>query len=42
MWVSRGFREEYATAQAVKLAIIDQAAEEVLGPATADRQLADA
>jgi hypothetical protein len=25
MWVSRGFREEYADAQAVKLAIIDQA-----------------
>ena len=35
MWVSRGFREEYATAQAVKLSIIDHACEEVLGPATA-------
>jgi DNA-binding transcriptional regulator GbsR (MarR family) len=27
MWVSRGFREEYARAQAVKLSIIDQAFE---------------
>jgi hypothetical protein len=25
MWVSAGFRREYATAQAVKLAIIDAA-----------------
>lgn len=31
MWVSRGFREEYATAQAVKLSIIDRACDVVLG-----------
>lgn len=31
MWVSRGFREEYAGAQAVKLSIIDQACETVFG-----------
>ena len=31
MWVSRGFREEYATAQAAKLSIIDHASEAVLG-----------
>ncbi|MDB5550845.1 MAG: hypothetical protein JWL86_829 [Rhizobium sp.] len=31
MWVSRGFREEYAGAQAVKLSIIDHACEAVLG-----------
>jgi hypothetical protein len=33
MWVSRGFREEYAAAQAIKLSIIDQACEAALGPA---------
>ena len=33
MWVSRGFREEYAGAQAIKLSIIDHACEAVLGPA---------
>ena len=33
MWVSRGFREEYAGAQAIKLSIIDQACEATLGPA---------
>lgn len=32
MWVSRGFREEYAGAQAIKLSIIDHAFEAVLGP----------
>jgi hypothetical protein len=32
MWVSRGFREEYAGAQAIKLSIVDQACETVLGP----------
>lgn len=32
MWVSRGFREEYASAQAIKLSIIDQAFEKALGP----------
>jgi len=42
MWVSRGFREEYAAAQAVKLSIIDEAAEAVLGPAVAERTLANA
>lgn len=35
MWVSRGFREEYAAAQAIKLSIIDHAYEAMLGPATA-------
>lgn len=30
MWVSRGFREEYASAQAVKLSIIDHAFEAML------------
>jgi len=35
MWVSRGFREEYASAQAIKLSIVDQACEAVLGPAGA-------
>lgn len=33
MWVSRGFRLEYATAQAVKLSIIDHACETVMGRA---------
>lgn len=33
MWVSRGFREEYAAAQAVKLSIIDEAYEAVFGVA---------
>jgi hypothetical protein len=33
MWVSRGFREEYASAQAIKLSIVDHACEAVLGPA---------
>jgi hypothetical protein len=33
MWVSRGFREEYASAQAIKLSIIDQAFEATLGSA---------
>jgi hypothetical protein len=42
MWVSRGFREEYAAAQAVKLSIIDQAAEAILGPAVVERTLANA
>lgn len=42
MWVSRGFREEYAAAQAVKLSIIDEAAEAILGPAVAERILANA
>lgn len=42
MWVSRGFREEYADAQAVKLSIIDQAAEAVLGSVVLERSLADA
>ena len=42
MWVSRGFREEYAAAQAVKLAIIDQATEAVFGPAALERILANA
>lgn len=31
MWVSRGFREEYAEAQAIKLSIIDQAFEAAFG-----------
>jgi hypothetical protein len=31
MWVSRGFREEYAGAQAAKLSIIDHACEAVFG-----------
>lgn len=35
MWVSRGFREEYASAQAIKLSIVDHACEAVLGPADA-------
>jgi hypothetical protein len=35
MWVSRGFREEYASAQAIKLSIIDQAFEATLGAAGA-------
>ena len=35
MWVSRGFREEYASAQAIKLSIVDHACEAVLGPAGA-------
>ncbi len=34
MWVSDGFRREYATAQAVKLAIIDAAFEACFGPGT--------
>lgn len=42
MWVSRGFREEYAAAQAVKLAIIDRAAEAILDPAVATRVPVDA
>jgi hypothetical protein len=42
MWVSRGFREEYAAAQADKLSIIDRAAEAVLGPAVVERRLANA
>ena len=42
MWVSRGFREEYAAAQAVKLSIIDEAAEAILGPVVAERTLANA
>lgn len=33
MWVSRGFREEYAAAQAIKLSIFDHACEAVLGTA---------
>jgi hypothetical protein len=33
MWVSDGFRREYATAQAVKLSIIDAAFERVAGSA---------
>ncbi len=33
MWVSSDFHREYMTAQAVKLAIIDAAFEEALGPA---------
>ena len=37
MWVSRGFREEFAGAQAAKLSIIDHACEAVLGPATPDQ-----
>jgi hypothetical protein len=32
MWVSSGFRREYATAQAVKLAIIDAAFDACFGP----------
>jgi hypothetical protein len=32
LWVSAGFRQEYITAQAVKLAIIDQAWEAVMEP----------
>ena len=34
MWVSRGFREEYAAAQAIKLSIIDRACEAALGLAS--------
>lgn len=33
MWVSRGFREEYASAQAIKLSIIDTAFEATIGSA---------
>ena len=35
MWVSRGFREEYASAQAIKLSIVDHACEAVLRAAGA-------
>jgi hypothetical protein len=31
MWVSKGFRMEYAGAQAIKLSIIDHACEAVMG-----------
>jgi hypothetical protein len=34
MWVSRGFREEYASAQAIKLSIIDHAYEATIGQTT--------
>jgi hypothetical protein len=42
MWVSRGFREEYAAAQAVKLAIIDQAYDAVFGAVMAKQSLVGA
>jgi hypothetical protein len=35
MWVSRGFRQEYAGAQAVKLSIIDHACEAIMTPRAA-------
>jgi hypothetical protein len=40
MWVSSGFRREYVTAQAVKLAIIDAAFEACFRQAPAETVLA--